>query len=135
MPAKPCTIIAQLDGSGMAETWGVADFITAEEMGRTRGYWWAKDSQSLIVEQVDTSEVEKWTIADPASPLKETVTVPYPAAGTANTTVRLHQFDLSGNQQELTWDRSAYPYLVNVVVNDREPMIIVQMMPMAPSTN
>ena len=32
------------------EVWGQAEFIAAEEMDRFRGFWWAPDGQSLLVE-------------------------------------------------------------------------------------
>ena len=39
--------------------WGQADFIAAEEMSRSRGFWWAPDSQTLAVCRVDSSAVAK----------------------------------------------------------------------------
>jgi dipeptidyl-peptidase-4 len=50
--------------------WGLADFIASEEFGRMHGYWWSPNSDSLIVESVDDSEVQTWWISDPASPAK-----------------------------------------------------------------
>ncbi|MBO0775862.1 MAG: DPP IV N-terminal domain-containing protein, partial [Actinobacteria bacterium] len=47
-------------------TFGLAEFIAAEEMGRLRGYWWAPDGQSLLVARVDESPVNRWHIADAA---------------------------------------------------------------------
>jgi dipeptidyl-peptidase-4 len=29
-------------------SWGLAEFIAAEEMGRSRGFWWAPDGQRLL---------------------------------------------------------------------------------------
>src|SRR5690242_19160912 len=34
-------------------TFGLAEFIAAEEMGRTRGYWWSPDGSALLVARVD----------------------------------------------------------------------------------
>src|SRR5215470_12209932 len=34
-------------------TFGLAEFVAAEEMGRTRGYWWAPDGTALLVARVD----------------------------------------------------------------------------------
>ena len=49
-------------------SYGLAEFIAAEEMGRLRGYWWAPDGTSLLVARVDESPVQRWYIADPANP-------------------------------------------------------------------
>jgi len=49
-------------------TWGVAEFVAAEEMNRQRGYWWSPNSDALVVERVDNSPIELITIADPSQP-------------------------------------------------------------------
>ena len=71
-------------------SWGMADFIAAEEMGRQRGYWWSPDGEHLAVCRVDESLVNTWFIADPAHPEKPATEHRYPAAGTANAKVTLH---------------------------------------------
>ena len=71
-------------------SWGSAEFIAAEEMGRMRGYWWSPDSRSLAACRVDVSPVDVWHIADPAHPDRPAVEHRYPAAGTDNATVSLH---------------------------------------------
>lgn len=71
-------------------SWGMADFIAAEEMGRQRGYWWSPDGEYLAICRVDESSVNTWFIADPAHPEKPAVEHRYPAAGTANAKVTLH---------------------------------------------
>jgi dipeptidyl-peptidase-4 len=79
-------------------TWGQAEFIAAEEMGRSRGYWWSPDGQSLLVERVDRTPVARWNIADPANPDKPVSTVAYPAAGTSNVDVSLAVIGLDGSR-------------------------------------
>src|SRR6185437_2210347 len=68
---------AALIGPGQAEadetragdvTFGLAEFIAAEEMDRHRGYWWAPDGTAVLVARVDNSDVRRWYIADPANP-------------------------------------------------------------------
>ena len=49
-------------------TFGLAEFVAAEEMGRQRGYWWAPDGSALLVARVDETPVNRWHIADPANP-------------------------------------------------------------------
>ena len=65
-------------------TYGLAEFVAAEEMDRMRGYWWSPDGESLLVARVDDAPVRRWHIADPANPEREPTVVAYPAAGTPN---------------------------------------------------
>jgi dipeptidyl-peptidase-4 len=73
-----------------AISWGNAEFIAAEEMGRLRGYWWSPDSQSIAACRVDVSPINVWHIADPAHPELPATEHRYPAAGTPNASVSLH---------------------------------------------
>jgi dipeptidyl-peptidase-4 len=92
-------------------SWGNAEFIAAEEMGRFRGYWWSPDSQSIAACRVDVSTINVWHIADPAHPELPATEHRYPAAGTPNASVSLHiisvvttkatPVELSGNWEYL----------------------------------
>ena len=62
-------------------TFGLAEFVAAEEMDRSRGYWWSPDGGQLLIARVDESPVRRWYIADPANPGKAPAEVAYPAAG------------------------------------------------------
>ena len=107
-------------------TWGLADFVAAEEMNRYRGYWWAPDGSRLVAARVDDAPVTRWHIADPAHPDREPTAVGYPAAGTPNARVTLAVLDLDGTRvdvalpgggdaaadaveyvADVTWDRHA----------------------------
>ena len=107
-------------------TWGSADFIAAEEMGRGRGYWWSPDGTALAVTRVDTSAVLRWYIADPAQPAHASTEHAYPAAGTANADVTLHVINLDGRRVEVTWDRERFCYLVNVAWTRSGLLLVVQ---------
>jgi dipeptidyl-peptidase-4 len=96
-------------------TWGLAEFIAAEEMGRQRGYWWSPDSSALLATRVDTSPVSRWHIADPAHPGRTPHEIAYPAAGTANATVELYVLPLHGGTPVAAhWDQESYEYLCAV---------------------
>lgn len=97
-------------------TWGLADFIAAEELDRVRGYWWLADGSGLLVERCDDSPVAKWWIADPAQPEIPAREHRYPAAGTANSDVTLWLVSLDGTRTEVSWDHEAFPYLARVAV-------------------
>ena len=85
--------------SGDDIAWGLAEFIAAEEMGRTRGYWWAPDGTALLVARVDSTPVHRWYIADPANPARPATEVAYPAAGTPNADVTLVLAGLDGHHK------------------------------------
>jgi dipeptidyl-peptidase-4 len=108
-------------------TWGSADFIAAEEMGRYRGYWWSPDATSLAVTRVDVEPVQVWHISNPADPGSPPTAVRYPAAGTPNADVSLHLVPVEGGDQlEVVWDRANFPYLAKVDWNEHGLTITVQ---------
>jgi len=109
-----------------AVTFGLAEFVAAEEMGRTRGYWWSPDGTALLVARVDETPVQRWHIADPANPARTPAEVAYPAAGTANADVSLLLVRLDGGTVPVEWDRAAFPYLVTVNWDGTDPLIVVQ---------
>jgi len=106
-------------------TWGLAEFIAAEEMGRGRGHWWAPDGRRLAVARVDTGAVQRFHLTDPANPTVPPVALPYPAAGTANAEVRLAVVGLDGRRVEVDWDRAAFPYLAAVVWQAGAPLTLL----------
>ena len=127
--------IAELDGSSWElasdddpdVTWGAADYIAGEELGRYRGYWWSPDGSAIAACRVDVSPVARWFISDPASPDEHPREVRYPAAGTPNANVGLHVLALDGGSIEIAWDHDRYPYLT--VVNwasDERLLLTVQ---------
>ncbi|MFF0888591.1 prolyl oligopeptidase family serine peptidase [Streptomyces sp. NPDC003456] len=107
--------------------YGLAEFVAAEEMSRSRGFWWAPESDRLLVARVDDTPVQRWWIADPAHPQREPQRVAYPAAGTANAEVRLFVVGLDGTRTEVLWDRARYPYLARVHWSAAgAPLLLVQ---------
>jgi dipeptidyl-peptidase-4 len=123
-------VVAQ--GAGV--TFGLAEFVAAEEMGRAQGYWWSPDGESILVERVDESPVRRWYIADPANPDKKPAEVAYPAAGTPNADVSLFIASRTDADQtarpaeqftQLAWDRAAFPYLVTAHWG-KDLLIVVQ---------
>ena len=127
--------VAELAGSGQGRrlvgeddpevTWGLAEFLAAEEMGRGRGFWWAPDGRRLAVARADTTPVPRFHLTDPANPAIEPVSLPYPAAGTANADVSLHVLDLDGRRVEVAWDRAAFPYLAAVGWDSGGPLTLL----------
>ncbi|MER8008976.1 prolyl oligopeptidase family serine peptidase [Streptomyces sp. NPDC094149] len=108
-------------------TYGLAEFVAAEEMGRSRGFWWSPESDRLLVARVDDTPVRRWWISDPAHPERDPQHVPYPAAGTDNADVRLFVIGLDGSRTEVVWDWARYPYLAHVHWSEAgAPLLLVQ---------
>jgi dipeptidyl-peptidase 4 len=109
--------------------WGLAEFIAAEELDRTRGFWWAPDGTSLLVARYDETPVAVWHIADPAHPEVEPVRQRYPQAGKANALVSLHWVSLDGSRVELDWrsdqelDGNVLEYLAEVQWGGGSPLL------------
>ena len=109
-------------------TFGLPEFIAAEEMDRHRGYWWAPDGSALLVARVDETPVTRWHIADPAHPERVPAEVAYPAAGTPNADVTLLLARLDGETVPVARPTpAAFPYLVTAGWQDgHDPLVVVQ---------
>jgi dipeptidyl-peptidase 4 len=106
-------------------SYGLPEHVAAESF-RHRGYWWAPDGQQLLVARVDNSPVQRWWIADPASPDTPPRAIRYPSAGTANADVSLHIVRLDSSRTEVRWDRAAFEYLVMADWDAHGPLLSVQ---------
>jgi dipeptidyl-peptidase-4 len=108
-------------------SFGLAEFIAAEEMDRNRGYWWAPDGSAILTARVDETPVQFWHIADPANPATEPRAVRYPAAGTPNADVSVFVATLAGALTEVSWDSAALPYLVTASwdADTGHPLLVV----------
>ncbi|MDE0606367.1 MAG: DPP IV N-terminal domain-containing protein, partial [Acidimicrobiaceae bacterium] len=84
-------------------SWGAAEFIAAEEMGRTRGFWWGPDSDALLVQRVDVAPIDTWWISAPVTPWESPREVRYPAAGSANAEVGLAIIGLDNSRVDVDW--------------------------------
>ncbi|MEV4258588.1 prolyl oligopeptidase family serine peptidase, partial [Spirillospora sp. NPDC049652] len=108
-------------------SYGLAEFIAAEEMQRMRGHWWSPDGSTVLTARVDETPVQRWTIADPANPESPATEIAYPAAGTPNAIVSLVLLRVDGGRDaSVSWDRGQYPYLTTAGWDARGPLIVVQ---------
>jgi dipeptidyl-peptidase-4 len=85
------------EGASETVSWGLAEFIAQEEMGRTKGHWWAPDDSRIAVEKVDDSGVEVATRAAIGADKTTTFQQRYPRAGTANSVVELYLMNPDGS--------------------------------------
>jgi dipeptidyl-peptidase-4 len=107
-------------------SWGLADFIAAEEMHRFHGHWWSPDGDRLAAVRVDETPVQVWHISDPADPAKPSRPIRYPPAGSDNAITTLHVVDVAtGDRVEVSWDRETYPYLARVGWGRGSPLTIL----------
>jgi len=108
-------------------SWGTAEFVAAEEMGRDRGYWWAPDGDALLAARVDEAPVRELWISDVADPGSAPRTVRYPTAGSPNADVEGYVLRLDGAApMRVEWDRQMYPYLAVGHWDRQGPLIVVQ---------
>ncbi|ATL26101.1 S9 family peptidase [Streptomyces formicae] len=140
--------VVGIDGTGdraLAEpeheeiTYGLADHVAAESMGRQRGFWWSPGSDALLVARVDTSPVQRWWLSDPAHPERPPRAIRYPAAGTANAETSLHVLRLDGTRTEVRtpervsehhddgeWTDDAFEYVPTACWDAHGPLVTVQ---------
>jgi len=117
---------ALAEPDGQSVTWGLAEFVAAEEMSRHRGFWWSPDGERLLAARVDESPVQRWHVADPANPDAAPVVLAYPAAGTPNAAVQLFVLALDGRRTQVRWDLERLPYLATADWSERGVLISVQ---------
>jgi dipeptidyl-peptidase-4 len=115
---------------------GTAEYVAQEEMDRREGYWWAPDSQSLVYQETNESEVEVRHIADPLHPEAEPATFFYPRAGSTNATVRLGVIGRNGGATRwVQWDAVEFPYLTRVVWREAGDPLCICVMDRAQQTS
>ncbi|MFF3787017.1 prolyl oligopeptidase family serine peptidase [Streptomyces sp. NPDC001933] len=130
-------VLAAPDGDWV--TYGLSDHVSAESIGRSRGYWWSPRGDALLVARVDTSMVARRYISDPARPERPAREMAYPAAGTANAEVSLHLVRVSGERlavrlpreadadhPEGVWTDRSFEYVVSAAWDGHGPLVSVQ---------
>lgn len=95
-------------------SWGVAEFVAAEEMNRQRGFWWSPTSDALVIERVDNNPIQTISISNPAQPTQPPDTRRYPFAGTNNAHTSLHIVNLKGAATPIVWNQEEFEYLTSV---------------------
>ena len=84
------------DGGGTL-SWGVAEFVAQEEMGRHSGHWWSPDDRLIAVARVDESAVEVVSRAAIGAEGTKVYDQRYPRAGTPNARVDLYVMRADGH--------------------------------------
>jgi dipeptidyl-peptidase-4 len=73
-----------------AVSWGEAEFVAQEEMGRLTGYWWAPGDRRIAVQRFDESRVGIVTRAAIGATGTRVFEQRYPVAGSPNALVELY---------------------------------------------
>lgn len=103
-------------------SWGVAEFVAQEEMGRQAGYWWSPADRRIAVARVDEAPVGVVTRTAIGATGTRTFEQRYPAAGTPNADVRLFVIDPDGGNRvevDLGPERDIYLARVDWAPDDR----------------
>lgn len=100
-PVAGGSATAVTKGGTDEKSFGVAEFIAQEELNRKDGFWWSPDSQTLLLQAIDQSHVERLSIADPFRPDAEPQRPYYPRPGKANATFRFGFVAAKGGP--ITW--------------------------------
>jgi dipeptidyl-peptidase 4 len=72
------------------KSWGTAEFIAQEELGRATGYWWSPDDSRLAMTHVDQSGVDVVERLDVGANGATVVSQRYPRVGRPNARVDLY---------------------------------------------
>lgn len=115
-----------LEPEGIDITYGLAEFVAAEEMDRQEGFWWSPDGEQLLVARVDVGPVQRWYISDPADPSRAPRQVAYPIAGSPNAVVTLCIAGVRGGTLPVRWDNERFEYLVAAHWDAVALLIVVQ---------
>jgi len=84
---------------GKTLSWGAAEFVAQEELGRDTGYWWSPDDRFIAVARVDESPVAIVKRAAIGASGTEMIEQRYPAAGTKNAIVDLYVMTPDGRSR------------------------------------
>ena len=76
-------------GAGDTLSYGVAEFIAQEELGRRRGHWWSPDGARIAFTEVDERDVPIFALTDFREDYGGLTEQRYPRPGDPNATVRL----------------------------------------------
>lgn len=90
---------------------GAAEFIAAEELDRSEGFWWSPDGARLAFVRADSRHIAPYPIVHQGSEKPDVETHRYPFAGDPNALIDLGVIDLASGEtvwMDLGVDRDIY---------------------------
>ena len=101
-------------GGTELKSWGTAEFIAQEEMGRSTGYWWRPDDGAVAIAFVDQTGVD--IVERPEVNATGAAVVPqrYPRPGRPNAKVALYIQPLSGERVQVDLGAETDVYVARV---------------------
>ncbi|WP_235963230.1 S9 family peptidase [Tautonia rosea] len=113
-------------GATEGRSFGLAEFIAQEELGRSTGFWWSPDGNHLAYQETDERAIPEYTIVHQGESDIVTESHRYPFAGAANANVRLGVVSLSGGETQ--WlklsDEDEEWYLARVNWEDAHHLLV-----------
>ena len=106
-------------------TWGLADFLSAEEFGRANGFWFSPDGEKLLVQYYNDELVPKISIADLAQPTVPVADHRFSFAGGINPRIGLRIFSARTGSQAISWDIENFPYLSQAGWSDNQSVFAI----------
>ncbi|PHS28241.1 MAG: S9 family peptidase [Robiginitomaculum sp.] len=114
------------DGGGTI-SYGMAEFVAQEEMGRSTGYWWSPDERYIAFQRTDESPVEIISRMEIGAKSARVVPQRYPRAGMNNVVFTLNVVDLKdGSQHQVDLGRNSDIYLARVNWDTDSSGLLVQ---------
>ena len=103
-------------------TYGLAEFVAAEELDRHRGHWWGADpSDVLLVERADVGAVRDVARRTPSVPRAPGGRAPVPRRRLGHAASTPGWFAPDGGRTPVSWDHETYEYVSAGALERRRP--------------
>ena len=102
------------EGGVELKSWGTAEFIAQEEMGRSTGYWWSPDDRAIAIAFVDQTGVDIVERPEVNATGANVVPQRFPRPGRPNARVELHVQPLTGPRIKVDLGDNPDIYLARV---------------------